>query len=234
MTLVSEAGSVPRGFGTPTFGAGGTEPYAAALLGDTGVLYLRSTGPDVRSAPMAMDAGRWSADADSTDLRLLDGVTGPVLDIGCGPGRMVRAAIDRGLVALGIDVSPTTVRIATRSGLAVLERSVFDRLPSDGAWSTALLVDGNIGIGGDPRALLTRCAELLAPAGALLVEVSGDPEHELSYEGTIEDAHGRRSAVFPWAEIGVAALRRRAEAAGLILVQDWRVDGRSFARLVRA
>ncbi|MEO6200132.1 MAG: class I SAM-dependent methyltransferase [Cryobacterium sp.] len=234
MTLLAQPGSAPLRLGTTTFGAGGTEPYAAALMGAGEMLYLRSTHTDVRVAPTAIDAGRWSADADATDLRLLDEVTGPVLDIGCGPGRMVRAAMDRGLIALGIDVSPTAVRIASLAGLNVLDRSVFDRLPREGAWSTALLVDGNIGIGGNPGALLSRCAELLAPNGALLVEVSGDPELELSFEGTIEDAHGRRSAVFPWAEIGLVPLRLRAAFAGLAVVQDWRLDGRSFARLVRA
>ena len=35
-------------------------------------------------------------------------------------------------------------------------RDVFDPLPGEGRWETALLADGNIGIGGDPVALLRR------------------------------------------------------------------------------
>ena len=31
----------------------------------------------------------------------------------------------------------------------VLHRSVFDRLPGTGRWGTVLLLDGNLGIGGD-------------------------------------------------------------------------------------
>ncbi|MFC5930720.1 class I SAM-dependent methyltransferase [Cryobacterium melibiosiphilum] len=215
-----------------TFGAGGAEPYAAALQSEANVLYLHSVHSE-RNGMAPMDAGRWSADADATDHSLLDGATGPVLDIGCGPGRMVRAAMDRGLSAVGVDVSPTAVRIALAAGLTVLNRSVFDQIPLEGTWGTLLLVDGNIGIGGDPEALLRRCAALLARHGELIIEVSGDPGHELSYEGTIEDSMGRRSSSFPWAEIGVDALRVRAAAVGLTVTQSWLLDGRSFARLAR-
>jgi SAM-dependent methyltransferase len=221
-----------------TFGAGGSEPYARALQSDDNVLYLHGPGPgadpDVPARVSTMHAGRWSAGADAIDRSLLVGVAGPVLDIGCGPGRMIQAAIDEGLDALGVDVSPTAVRIALAAGRAVLHRSVFDEIPFEGTWATLLLVDGNIGIGGDPDALLTRCASLLAADGVLLVEVHRDPEHDLAYEGTLHDAAGNRSDAFPWAEIGVNALRRRAAKAGLAQVGDWSHGGRCFVRLTRA
>lgn len=216
-----------------TFGAGGAEPYAAALQSEANVLYLHSVHSANLAGIVPMDAGRWSADADATDHSLLDGAAGPVLDIGCGPGRMVRAAMDRGLSAIGVDVSPTAVGIALAAGLTVLNRSVFEQIPLEGTWGTLLLVDGNIGIGGDPEALLRRCASLLGHGGAVIVEVSGDPTHDTSYEGTIIDSSGRRSSSFPWAEIGVDSLRVRATAAGLTVTQSWLTDGRSFARLAR-
>jgi SAM-dependent methyltransferase len=229
MTLLSGRPEVEP---STTFGAGGNEPYAAALEEESAVLFLRHDTEKL-PAPAPMDAGRWSADADATDLELLAGAAGPVLDIGCGPGRMIRAALDLGLSAAGVDVSPTAVRIATKAGLTVLNQSVFDTLPLAGGWGTALLLDGNIGIGGDPAALLARCAELLAGHGTLLVEVSPDADRDHAYEGTLEDEHGRRSDVFPWAEIGIVALRVRAESSGLRVTQDWVSDGRWFARLVR-
>lgn len=215
-----------------TFGSGGNEPYAAALENESTTLYLRHSVGQLPQ-PATMDAARWIADADATDRALLVGVSGPVLDIGCGPGRMVRAAMSCGLSALGVDVSATAVRIATEAGLGVLNRSVFASMPLEGGWATALLLDGNIGIGGDPGALLARCAELLADDGVLLVEVSPDADRDLAFEGTLEDAQGRRSDAFPWAEIGIVALRARAGAAGLRVDQDWRRDGRWFARLAR-
>ena len=42
------------------------------------------------------------------------------------------------------------------AGGPALVRSVFETLPGEGRWDTVLLMDGNIGIGGDPAALLGR------------------------------------------------------------------------------
>jgi SAM-dependent methyltransferase len=221
-----------------TFGAGGSEPYAQALQSADNVLYLHGNPADADPGTPAristMHAGRWSARADAIDRSLLDGVAGPVLDIGCGPGRMIQAAIDEGLDALGVDVSPTAVGIALSAGLAVLQRSIFDRIPLEGTWATLLLVDGNIGIGGDPDALLARCVSLLAADGVLVVEVHRDPEYDLAYQGTLHDAAGHSSDAFPWAEIGLSALRRRATRVGFVQVAEWTRGGRSFARLARA
>ncbi|MBG6215285.1 MAG: class I SAM-dependent methyltransferase [Cryobacterium sp.] len=226
-----------RGLPT-TFGAGGSEPYAQALQGEDNVLYLHGhrtdADPGAAARVSTMHAGRWSAGADAIDRALVAGVAGPVLDIGCGPGRMIQAALDEGLDAFGVDVSPTAVRIALIAGLAVLQRSVFDYIPLEGTWATLLLVDGNIGIGGDPDALLDRCVSLLAADGVLVVEVHRDPEHDLAYEGTLHDAAGHTSDAFPWAEIGVSALRRRAANVGLVQVAEWTRGGRSFARFARA
>ena len=217
-----------------TFGSGGAEPYARALRRDDQVLYLRDIESDSLTPSRAMDVSRWNDAADAADLGLLDGINGAVLDIGCGPGRMVRAAMHRGLTALGIDVSETAVEIARESGLMVLNRSVFERLPREGLWGAALLVDGNIGIGGDPSSLLERCAELIAPTGVIVVEVHDDPLRDHMYDGTIVDMRGHQSDAFPWAEIGEIALARRAERIGLRLDQSWDTDGRSFCRLANA
>ncbi len=44
-------------------------------------------------------------------------------------------------------------------------------MPGAGRWRTVLLADGNIGIGGDPAALLRRVLALLGPGGRVLAEV---------------------------------------------------------------
>ncbi|MET3767875.1 SAM-dependent methyltransferase [Marisediminicola sp. UYEF4] len=227
-----------------TFGAGGTEPYAAALRrSHSNVLYLHETddgatddrqiGGSERRGAAPMDVSRWHADADVADLSLLRSVTGPVLDIGCGPGRMVRAAMDLGIEALGIDVSPTAIEVATESGLSVLLGSVFEALPLEGKWQTTLLVDGNIGIGGDVTAMLARCDELIAADGEIVVETHPDAARDRTYTGRLVDTHGRQSDPFPWAEIGVDALIACAAAIGLASRQVWQLDGRTFCRLAR-
>ena len=64
-------------------------------------------------------------------------------------------------------------------GGAALRRDVFDTLPGEGRWETALLADGNVGIGGDPVALLRRLREVLDPRGRVVAEVAapGTPPH---------------------------------------------------------
>jgi SAM-dependent methyltransferase len=213
----------------PTFGAGGAEPYARALRRDDQVLYLHDVLGVVEA--VSMDLSRWSDHADIVDFSLLDGMDGAILDIGCGPGRMVRAAMSLGHAALGIDVSPTAIEIARAAGLMVLNRSVFERLPREGAWAGALLVDGNIGIGGNPTALLARCAELIAFDGSVVVEVHPNALRDHSYDGTLIDIHGHASDEFPWAEIGADALIARAAIVGLTQAQTWVTDNRNFVRL---
>lgn len=217
-----------------TFGSGGSEPYAKALRLDDQVLYLQDADSGSLTTSRAMDVSRWNDEADAADFSLLDGIRGDVLDVGCGPGRMLRAAMDLGLTALGIDVSDTAVEIARASGLTVEFGSVFDEIPREGTWGATLLVDGNIGIGGDPSALLARCAEIIAPHGAIVVEVHADPQRDHMYAGTVVDIRGHQSDAFPWAEIGETALIERASELELALDQAWEIDGRFFCRLVKA
>jgi SAM-dependent methyltransferase len=215
-----------------TFGAGESEPYARALrrgASGSNVIYLARSGGSTASKPM--DVGRWNSDADAADLSLLRAVTGPLLDIGCGPGRMVRAAAELGMAALGVDVSAAAIEVARESGLSVLQASVFDSLPGEGAWQTVLLVDGNIGIGGDVDAMIARCTELVSPNGEIVVELSGDADRDYTYTGRIIDDLGHQSALFPWAEVGITRIRQIASERELEVRQFWGIDGRTFCRL---
>ncbi len=176
------------------------------------------------------DVGRWVADADSTDLRVLDRCTGPTLDLGCGPGRLLAALAGRGVPALGVDISAHAVVMARARGAAAIRRDVFAPLPGAGRWGFALLVDGNLGIGGDPVRLLCRVRELLAADGQLLAEVS---EQDVDRRGParLRLAHGRLSAPFPWAELGPRALAEVAGQCGWRVLEQWADSGRVFARL---
>jgi len=109
-------------------------------------------------------------------------------------------------------------------------RDVFGRVPGTGRWTTALLADGNIGIGGDPAALLRRVAELLAPQGRAIVEVE-PPGSPLRREQVRLCHGGSASAWFPWAYVGADHITDVAYDAGLGEVEIWTVDGRWFASI---
>ncbi|MFE6036771.1 class I SAM-dependent methyltransferase [Streptomyces sp. NPDC056452] len=212
----------------------GTDPYANALRNGHGPLFLRRTDGWL----LPLDVERWCADADAADLSALRRCEGPVLDIGCGPGRLVAALAARGHRALGIDVSEAAVDRTLRLGAAALHRSVFEPLPGEGRWGTVLLVDGNIGIGGDPRQLLHRTADLLAPGGLLIAETAPQDIDERVRvhldDGRASGPGPARTAPFPWARLGTPALMRYARPHGLHCVAQWDAAGRSFVSLRRS
>lgn len=230
------------------FGHGGAHPYERSLLGG-GALTLRAVGdtsitagrageiPDptvcapgaacsaASAATTIMDVDRYTAEADAADLSVIEHSAGSVIDLGCGPGRMVRAAIVSGRFALGIDVSATAVAMAHVSGLPVLRHDINDALPLEGKWGTALLLDGNIGIGGDPRALLNRARLLVNPQGLVIVETSAGEGEERCFLAEVRDRCGRSSEPFPWAQIGAGPLTRIAAEVGLQVEARWSVGG---------
>jgi len=180
---------------------------------------------------IALDVAGWAADADALERRQLADLDGPVLDIGCGPGRLVVALAERGVAALGVDASPAAVRLAVGRQATALVRSVFEPLPGTGRWRSALLFDGNIGIGGDPLRLLQRTHALLAVGGVALVETAPPGIDLHRFEARVERG-GAVSAWFPWARLGVQALVPIAVEAGFDVgpvVQD---DDRWFVELI--
>ncbi|MER6308282.1 methyltransferase domain-containing protein [Streptomyces sp. NPDC001657] len=202
----------------------GADAYAEALHRGRGPLYLRRTDGWL----LPLDVERWCAAADAADLAALGRCEGTVLDIGCGPGRLVAALTDQGRRVLGIDVSPAAVARTAASGGAALCRSVFDSLPEEGSWATALLLDGNIGIGGDPGALLARTATLVHPAGLLIVETAPADVDERARVSVAGDPYTNHHTAdpFPWARVGTPALLRYADAAGWTPVERWTATGR--------
>jgi len=173
---------------------------------------------------------RWLGPAASEDERLLDRAVGPVLDVGCGPGRHLQALARRGVAATGIDVTPAAVRVARSRGARVIEGSIFGPVPAPGTWATALLLDGNVGIGGDPVALLSRVASLLHRSGNILVELGDPAPGSSSIQARIE--HG--AVVGPWFEwitVDTRAIGVIAARVGLTVMTSWSGGGRRFAQL---
>jgi SAM-dependent methyltransferase len=183
---------------------------------------------------VVLDLDRWDTPASGEERALLSGVEGPVIDLGCGPGRLVVDLAARRVPVLGIDFSPDAVDLARRRGAAVLQRDLFGDLPDEGRWATVLLFDGNIGIGGDPVRLLRRCRRLTARAGRLLVEV-GPPGVGWRRVSAWLVRDGLRSAAFPWAVVGADAAEGLARAAGLAVTSFHETaSGRCFAGMQAA
>ncbi|MEV5148065.1 class I SAM-dependent methyltransferase [Streptomyces sp. NPDC052727] len=213
----------------PVVSWAGAGPYAVALRTGHGPLFLRRT--DGWLLPLEVE--RWCARADPVDRAVLDRCEGAVLDVGCGPGRLVAELAARGRTVLGIDISEAAVDHTVRLGGQALRRSVFEPLPGEGRWGTVLLMDGNVGIGGDPCALLGRVARLLRPGGLLIAETAAVDVDERS-EVQVVDGTGVETGghgAFPWARLGTPALLRYAGRAGWRTAGQWTAGGRRFAAL---
>jgi SAM-dependent methyltransferase len=197
--------------------------FEPALRGGTCVLELAG------GERLALPVARWHGPPDTADDLLLNRCQGRTLDAGCGPGRLAGALTRRGVPTLGVDVSEVAVALTRRRGAAALRADVFDRLPAEGRWRHVLLADGNVGIGGDPVALLARVGRLLAPGGTALVEL--DPPGTGVRRGIARLAGQRDS--FPWARVAVDAVSGVAGRAGFVVAATEGSGGRWFAELAR-
>lgn len=212
----------------PGPGAWSEDPYSRAIGTGRGPLRLRTDG----DLALPLDVERWCGTVDTADLTVLDRCRGSVLDIGCGPGRFVTALHTQGHPCLGIDLNAAAVARTVLRGGRALRRSVFDPLPEAGRWDTALLMDGNIGIGGDPAALLCRVAQLVRPGGLLIAEIAAQDVDERLWV-RMENAHGVAGSPFRWARLGAPALHRLARPAGWSPEDGWSKDAHEFVALRR-
>jgi len=180
---------------------------------------------------LVLPAARWRSTPGQCDEVLLARCAGPTLDVGCGPGRLTAALAARGVPALGVDVSPVAVRLATARGAVALRADVFGPLPGEGRWRHVVLADGNIGIGGDPAALLRRIGRLLAPGGTALVELEPPGRRHHGHGRVRVNGVGRW---IPWAWLGVDTVAAVAVAAGLRVSWLATAGGRWFVELGRS
>jgi SAM-dependent methyltransferase len=198
---------------------------AVAIAADT---WLRSTCGRV----IPVESARWWEAPGPEEDEVLARVLPHALDIGCGPARHTLALAERGVAATGIDISAAVVRAARARGARVLHRDVFGPVPDVGTWGSALLLDGNVGIGGDPARLLTRVRDLLRPGGLLLVETAPPGAGTASLRVRAE-THRRRSGWFAWAIVDADDLPALGQVAGLPCVDRWSAGDRWFGRLER-
>ena len=203
---------------------------AQHVLGGGPAPRARVRSIDGWSEPLALE--RWLGGLDAADRAVVAAAEAPVVDLGCGPGRHLAALRLARKRALGVDLSPVAVQLARRRGGAAIPGDVFGAVPGAGRWRTALLLDGNVGIGGSPALLLRRTRELLAAGGMALVEV--DPPGAPTYRTRIRiEAPDVVSEWFAWARVGADGIGPLAERARLVHEDTLTAGGRWVALLRR-
>lgn len=203
-----------------------SEAFSAALRGSP----CRVVG--FASGPTQLAVRRWAAAADGSDDLVLDRCRGATVDLGCGPGRLTHALLTRGQPALGIDVVPEAVEQTLARGGTALRRDVFAELPGEGRWDTALLADGNIGIGGDPVRLLRRAGVLIAADGQVVLEVD-PPGRPIEIHHIALEVDGARTPRFRWATVPADQLELLAEASSMRVLDIATGHGRYVATLAK-
>jgi ubiquinone/menaquinone biosynthesis C-methylase UbiE len=98
-----------------------------------------------------------------------------VVDVGCGPGRFLREAAERGAEAVGVEPSGQMRRLAAwRTPASLRERvrvvdGTAERLPLDDGWATVAWAVASYHHWADPDAGLAELHRVLAPGGRLLI-----------------------------------------------------------------
>ena len=180
---------------------------------------------------IALHLDRYLDKPSRSERRFLKRLSGPVLDIGCGPGRAAAYLRDRDVPALGLDISAHLVDLARTNGALCVHQSVFDPVPFEGRWHEVLLLDGNIGIGGDPGKMLERLRQIVRPHGRALIEVNPDgPTRNVVVREHVGDQIGEP---FDWAVVSMAGFDELIAGSGWRCEHVHTVDDRLVVQLER-
>ncbi|MCG7578624.1 class I SAM-dependent methyltransferase [Mycolicibacterium sp. OfavD-34-C] len=202
--------------------------YDRALGGER--CWVRHDDGRVGRLPVGSWLGGRSADT-VFDEAIVGLCEGPTIDLGCGPGRLVAHLIERGVPALGVDVSATAIDLARRSGAPALRRDVFDPLPGTGRWQTVLLADGNVGLGGDPERILRRAGELLRRGGRCIAEFDSATTG-INVSWVRLESQETIGPWFRWASVGIDCVPALAARVGLAVADVHPIGQRVVASLV--
>jgi SAM-dependent methyltransferase len=185
--------------------------YERALDGER--YWIRHPDGRLRILPVHRWLGACDDDEEFDDA-VVAMCSGSTIELGCGPARLIARLIQRGVPALGVDRSATAIRLAGRCRAPALLGDVFQPLPGICCWQTVLLIGGNVGLGGDPRRILGRAAELLARGGRCVAEFDAEAIGIRASWIRLESTR-QVGAWFRWAWVGLDSAAMLARPAGL-------------------
>lgn len=143
-----------------------------------------SGGPAAYFAPFA----KWGSHEKSA----MRHVTGRVLDVGCGAGRVALHLQQKGHRVTGIDASPLAVKVSRLRGMKDARVLPLARVgPSLGTFATVVMMGNNFGLFGSARQarrLLKRLHRMMPPDGRIIAET-------LDPYGTTNASHLRYHAL---------------------------------------
>ncbi len=178
---------------------------------------------------------------------------GPVLDVGCGAGRLALYAQEQGLEVLATDISPLAVAVCHRRGVRRAEVVAFEELgPALGAFATIAMLGNNFGLTGSREGaieFLERAKAFTTPDARIIAEsmdpyATENPDH-LGYHER-NRARGRmagqirlrvryRTAATPWIDYLFVSVE---EMEGILAGTGWEIrellhsDGPSYIAVI--
>ena len=111
-----------------------------------------------------------------TNAAIVDAVRGrsprTALDLGCGEGWLVRALVERGVQATGVDAVPALIEAAERAGGGTYHVLSYEQIAEGALDLTTDVVVANFALIGEHAvaALLRRVPSLLTAAGVLTIQ----------------------------------------------------------------
>jgi 2-polyprenyl-3-methyl-5-hydroxy-6-metoxy-1,4-benzoquinol methylase len=168
-----------------------------------------------------------------TDAAIVEAVlalrSGPILDVGCGEGWLVRALAERGMSATGIDISPPLIDAARALGGGAFDVVTYDQLQQQaavvaGPWHGIVC---NFALLADPvHPLLAALCARLAAGGRLLIQTvhpwsaRGDRPYRSEWRTETFDAFGTAfPSPMPWYYRTMGDWHRELTAAGLRVIR---------------